>query len=67
VETGHCTNFLVPCACAIAVAIKLGHVPNKFPVDNCHRSYSLCPDVLQGITGRLRTVLAPTSQELKTV
>ena len=64
---GNWALYKFPCACAIAVAIKLGHVPNKFAVDNCHRSYSLCPDVLQGIAGRLRTVLTPTSQELQTV
>ncbi len=65
-----CGNWVLykfPCACAIAVAITRGVAPNKFVVDNCHQSYALCPDVLQGIADDLKIMLAPTIQELKTV
>ena len=64
---GNWALYKFPCACAIAVAMKRGEDPIKFVVDNCHKSYALCPDVLQGIADGLKIVLAPTIQELKTV
>ena len=64
---GNWALYKYPCACAIAVAMKRGEAPIKFVVDNCHKSYALCPDILQGIADGIKMVLAPTIQQLKTV
>jgi hypothetical protein len=56
-----------PCACVIAVAVKQGLVPEKFVRANCHGSYYICAEVLEEIAGRLKTILAPTTEQLRTV
>jgi hypothetical protein len=59
--------YKYPCACAIAVAMKQGLVPERFVQANCHSSYYLCVQALEDIARRLKTILAPTTEELRMV
>ena len=56
---------LFPCACAIAVAVRLGKVTAVFVSGNCHQSYFLQATALSDIAKTLKPVLAPTSEELE--
>jgi hypothetical protein len=47
--------------------MKQGLVPERFVQANCHSSYYICAEVLEEIAGRLKTVLAPTTEQLGTV
>jgi hypothetical protein len=64
---GNWQLYKYPCACAKAVAVKQGLRPEQFVQANCHGSYYICAEVLEEIAGRLKTILAPTSQQLRTV
>ena len=64
---GNWQLYKYPCACAIAVAVQQGLRPEQFVQANCHGSYYICAEVLEEIAGRLKTILAPTSQQLRTV
>jgi hypothetical protein len=59
--------YKYPCACAIAVAMKQGLQPERFVEANCHSSYYLCSEALEDIARRLKTILAPTTEELRNV
>jgi hypothetical protein len=64
---GNWQLYQYPCACAIAVAVKQGLMPEQFVQANCHDSYHICAERLEQIAGRLKTILAPSTEQLRTV
>jgi hypothetical protein len=42
-------------------------MPERFVQANCHGSYYTCAEVLEEIAGRLKAILAPTTEQLRTV
>ena len=55
---------LFPCACAIAVRLKQGHLAHRFCETQCHISYHLCDEELVPLANSVRTILAPTGDDL---
>ena len=64
---GKWTLYKFPCACAIAVAMKQGFAPERFVQENCHSSYFIRAEILEEIAGRLKIIMAPTTDQLRTV
>ena len=64
---GKWTLYKFPCACAIAVAMKQGFAPERFVQENCHSSYFIRTEILEEIAGRLKIIMAPTIDQLRTV